>query len=190
MRPVRAIDLPPVVVPADHEEGRMEQEPGPSRQSRGVLRLIAVFKLCKAALLVAVGLGTLQLVHPGVATQAQSWVEPLVMTSARHAIQRLIGWLSGLSPRRLEVLALGAFLYSCLYTIEGVGLWLAKRWAEYLVAVATLLFVPLEVFALTRHMSVTRVTALVVNLTVAAYLIHRLRDSGRAARTSGHAAGS
>jgi len=147
------------------------------------LRLIAVFKLCKAVLLVAVGLGALQLVRPGMAALAQEWADPLAMASARRAVQQIISWVSGLSSKRLEVLALGAFLYACLYTVEAVGLSLEKRWAEYLIAIATLLVVPFEVFALTRRVSLSRLAALSVNLAVAGYMIYRLRQAGATSRT-------
>lgn len=155
----------------------MEPPLGAPRQPGGLLRLIAIFKFCKAALLLAVGLGALQLVKPAVAAQAKRWVEPLAMGSARRAVQQFISLVSGLSPRRLEVLAAGVFLYACLYLVEGVGLWRRKRWAEYLIAIATLAFVPFELFALTRRVSLTRIAALLVNLAVAAYMIHCLRPA-------------
>src|SRR5439155_13931865 len=115
-----------------------------SSQPGLLLRLIALFKLFKAVLLVAVGLGTLHLVHAGLADDAQRWLETIALNSGRASLQRLVSLVSGLSPRRLEVLAVGAFLYAGLYLFEGVGLWFEKRWAEYLIAIVTLLFVPLE----------------------------------------------
>ncbi len=153
----------------------METEHQTSRHPGRLLRLIALFKFAKATLLLAVGLGALQLLRPRLAAQAQHWVEALAMSTTRPSAQRLISLVSGLSPRRLEVLAGGAFLYAGLYTVEGVGLWLGKRWAEYLIGIATLLFVPLEVFALTRRVNASRLAALMVNLAVAAYMIYRLR---------------
>ncbi len=152
------------------------ETPSAARRPALLLRLIAVFKLFKAALLAAVALGALHLVRSGVAAGAQQWVEPFAMSSDRGALQQLIAMASGLGPKRLEVLAIGALAYACLYSIEGVGLWREKRWAEYMIAIATLLFVPLEVVALIRHATWTRLTALMVNLAVAAYMIHRLRD--------------
>src|SRR5690349_20003488 len=103
-----------------------------------LLRLIAIFKLFKAALLVAVGLGTLHLVHAGLADDAQRWLETIAINSGRASVQYLVSMVSGLSPRHLQVLAGVAFLYAGLYLVEGVGLWLEKRWAEYLIAIGTL----------------------------------------------------
>jgi uncharacterized membrane protein (DUF2068 family) len=150
--------------------------PAPSQPAK-LVRLIALFKLFKALLLVAVALGALHLVRAGVAAGARQLFEPLAMSTDRGAVQKLISLLSGLGPRKLQALAIGAFAYSVLYLVEGVGLWLEKRWAEYLIAIATLLFVPLEVVALVHHLSFTRATALTTNLLVAAYMIHRLRLS-------------
>jgi len=59
--------------------------------------------------------------------------------------------------------------------VEGVGLWLSKRWAAYLTVIATALLVPVEVYALARHISVPRVATLIVNLAVVVYLIRHLR---------------
>ena len=46
----------------------------------------------------------------------------------------------------LELVAIGVLAYGALELLEGVGLWLMKRWGEYLTAVGTALFLPLEVW--------------------------------------------
>ena len=58
-----------------------------------------------------------------------------------------------------------------LELVEGVGLWLARRWAEYLTVVATAAFLPLEVYELTRTVTVTKLAAFAINVVVVAYLI-------------------
>ncbi|PYO71622.1 MAG: hypothetical protein DMD67_18420, partial [Gemmatimonadetes bacterium] len=52
----------------------------------GALRAIAVYKFCKAVLLVIVALGALQLSHPEVAARAQRWVEAFAASSDRRAL--------------------------------------------------------------------------------------------------------
>jgi uncharacterized membrane protein (DUF2068 family) len=59
--------------------------------------------------------------------------------------------------------------------IEGIGLWHQSRWAEYLTIVATSLLIPLEIYEVTRRVTVPRVTALIVNVGAVIYLIYRLR---------------
>lgn len=139
------------------------------------LRAIAVYKFCKALLLVIVALGALQLSHPEVAARVQRWVEAFAASSDRRALQHVLGLITGVSPQRLELVAVGALLYTVLFTVEGMGLWLGKRWAAYLTVIATSTFVPVEVFALARHVSAPRAVALAVNLAVVAYLVHHLR---------------
>jgi uncharacterized membrane protein (DUF2068 family) len=146
-------------------------------QRSPMLRLIAVFKFSKAALLVAVGLGALELLQPEVAARAQRWVDALAATSDRGLIQRVLSWASGLDPRGLQLVVIGALLYATLFTIEGTGLWLGKRWAEYLTVVASLMFVPVEIARLIGHATPSLFAALTLNLVIAGYLVWRLRES-------------
>ena len=141
----------------------------------GVLRLIAVFKFAKALLLGTAGLGALKLLDPAVATRAEEWLRGLAMSFDRQAMQRALVLVSRLTPERLEALGIGAFLYAALFTTEGIGLWLAKRWAEYLTVIATGSFVPFELYELARRPSIPRMAALALNLAVVAYLMHHLR---------------
>ena len=127
----------------------------------------------------AVGLGAVQLLHPDVAARAQQWVAALATNSDRQIVQQLIALIGDLSPARLEALGIGAFLYAALFATEGVGLWLRKRWAEFLTVIATLTFVPVAVFELTRKVSPSRLAVLVLNLVVVAYLARRLLSRRR-----------
>ena len=59
---------------------------------------------------------------------------------------------------------------------EGVGLWLQKRWAEFLTAIATSLFIPIELYELYEKFTFVRLGALVLNVFIVWYLVTRLRD--------------
>lgn len=147
-----------------------------NRKDRG-LRLIALFKFFKATLLTAVCLGALQLLNPDIAARAQRWITPIATSPDHRFVQHFLAQAIGLSPGRLEVLAMGAFMYAGLFTTEGLGLWLGLRWAEYLTLVATASFVPIEVFEILQRLTLARVLALLLNLLVVVYLIYRLRHS-------------
>lgn len=71
----------------------------------------------------------------------------------------------------LTWLAIGIALYAALEAVEGVGLWLARRWAEYLTVVATAAFLPLEVHEMLKRFTVTRAATFVVNVGAVVYLI-------------------
>ncbi|MGW0957210.1 DUF2127 domain-containing protein, partial [Streptomyces sp. NPDC002545] len=60
--------------------------------------------------------------------------------------------------------------YALVELIEAVGLWYAKRWAEYLTVVATAAFLPLEIYELTEHISAVKITTLVLNIVAVLYI--------------------
>lgn len=89
----------------------------------------------------------------------------------------------------LFALGLIAAGYALLEGVEAVGLWLRKRWAEYLTFVATTLLLIPEVYELTGRISALKILALIVNLLVMAYLLFAkrlfgLRGGGRAERAA------
>ena len=77
--------------------------------------------------------------------------------------------------------------YAVLEGLEAVGLWLMRRWAEYLTFVATTLLLPLEVYELTHKLSPLKIVTLVLNIAVVVYLLlakrlFGLRGGARAER--------
>ncbi len=160
-----------------------EASQGSSRRGRPrdrALALIALFKFAKAGLLVALGLGAVELLRPSVSERAQEWLGVMALSSDRAVVQQVLAWLTGLTHRRLQVLGLAAFLYASLFIIEGIGLWQGRRWAEYLTVIATGSFIPVEVYELVRRVTWTRAAGLGINIVVVAYLIYRLRQPERA----------
>ena len=151
-------------------------------RGRGVLQLIALFKFTKVVLLVAVACGALRLLDPDISARALQWTTAIATDSDRRFVQHFVALALGLSPRRLEILALGAFLYAALFATEGVGLWLGRRWAEYLTVVATATFVPIELFEVIQRVTLPRATALGLNIAVLVYLICHLLPRWRAHR--------
>jgi uncharacterized membrane protein (DUF2068 family) len=91
-----------------------------------------------------------------------------------HDVERLVT----LQSNTLRLVALVAAAYALLEGLEAVGLWLMKRWAEYLTFVATIALLPLEIFELTKTVSPFKIVALVVNLAIAVYLLFAKRLFG------------
>ena len=61
--------------------------------------------------------------------------------------------------------------YAILEGLEAVGLWLMRRWAEYLTFIATTLLLPLEIYELSHKLSVLKILTLVLNIAVVVYLL-------------------
>ena len=139
------------------------------------LKLIAAFKLLKAFVLIGVGVGALKLLHKDVAGIVEHWVNVFQVDPRNHYIDLLLDRLAILDDRRLKELSVGTFVYAGIFLIEGVGLALHKRWAEYFTIITTSSFLPIEIYELIRRVSIGRSLALVINLAVVAYLIYELR---------------
>src|SRR6267154_4634614 len=139
------------------------------------LRLIAAFKLLKGLALLALGIGVLKLVHKDVEAIVVHWINIFQVDPHSHYMQLLLAKLSILDDRRLKELSAGTFIYSVLFLMEGTGLALGKRWAEYLTIVSTASLLPLELYELAKHASIGKGLPLVINFAVVVYLIFELR---------------
>jgi len=71
----------------------------------------------------------------------------------------------------LAAVAVGLLVYGMLQIIEGVGLWLLKRWGEYFAVVSTSLGLPIEIYELTEKITAFRVGALILNIAAVLYLL-------------------
>jgi uncharacterized membrane protein (DUF2068 family) len=139
------------------------------------LRLIAVFKLFKASILIAVGVGAFKLLHKDVADAVEHWVELLRLDPNNHFIDAALEKASDISPGKIKELGLGSMVYAGLFLTEGIGLWLEKRWAEWLTVIITSSLVPIEIYEIHRHPTPVKIAALLINLAIVAYLVYRIR---------------
>ncbi|MEA2568970.1 MAG: hypothetical protein QOI24_971 [Acidobacteriota bacterium] len=141
------------------------------RDRNTFVRLIAVFRLLKAAALVVLAVNAPRLLSPAMHER----LAHLLNVSRHDVLHRLIASVLHLSPQRVEELAIAMIAYALLFTVEGIGLWMGKVWAEYLTIVATASFIPFEIYEVMKRVSAARVSALVINIVIVIYLVlHRL----------------
>jgi uncharacterized membrane protein (DUF2068 family) len=146
------------------------------RNSRDIgILLIAIFKLFKAALLLAVGIGLLSLLHKDVASALMNFLSVLHVDHNNHYIHGLVMKLGLASDHQLEAISAGSFFYAALLGTEGIGLLLKKHWAEYLTIIATASFIPLELYEIVQHIRIGRVIVLLINIAIVVYLIYRVK---------------
>ncbi len=142
--------------------------------SRGLL-VIAAFKLLKGLGLLAVGIGAHSLMHRDMAAVVDHWVDVFRVDPNNHYIHMILERFTNLNPHRLRELSIGTFFYAALLLTEGVGLALRKRWAEYFTIIVTSSFIPLEIYEIFRHTTVTKLLVLMINVGVVVYLAMELR---------------
>ncbi len=139
------------------------------------LWLIGGFKLAKGLLLAAVGVGALHLLHKDVADVVAGWFEQVHVDPDNRYADRVLTRLLSVDDRKLKAISVGTFCYAALLLTEGIGLLLRQRWAEYFTVIVTGAFIPLELYELSRHVTLTRLIVIAVNLAIVWYLIVLLR---------------
>jgi uncharacterized membrane protein (DUF2068 family) len=144
--------------------------------SSKLLRLIALFKLLKAAVLIALGVGALKLLHKDVAGAIEHWVELLKLDPSNYYIDAALEKVSRVTPDKIKELGLGSLIYAGLFSTEGIGLWLEKGWAEWLTVVITSSLVPIEIYEIYRHPTAIKIGVLLINIAIVAYLGYRIRN--------------
>jgi uncharacterized membrane protein (DUF2068 family) len=92
---------------------------------------------------------------------------------------RLVGdvnKLFTLSTTKLYLFGIAIALYAALNGIEAIGLWRARRWAEYLTLLELTVLLPIEIYELTITVTTLKSLTLALNLAIVLYLLiaHRL----------------
>ena len=93
----------------------------------------------------------------------------------RHALDKL----ARIQGHEVAVFGSGAIAYGLLELVEGTGLFLRKRWAEWLTVIATALLVPFELYELVHRASALKAVGLLVNVAIVIYLVRVVRRRGR-----------
>ncbi len=144
------------------------------------LRFIAGFKLLEAIMLVAAGFAALGLVEPQWQHAIVEWLDALSLREGRRLTSQMAAtamtMLGATTVRRLVSIATGCFVYGGVFMVEAAGLWLRKRWAEYLTTIATASLLPFEIIEVVHRQSAARIATLALNLLIVGYLIWRLAE--------------
>jgi uncharacterized membrane protein (DUF2068 family) len=142
----------------------------------GVIRLIILERFIKGGALVV---GGIVLIAAGSTTdlhqRANDLQVQLSLEPGRHLLGRLIAWILGRLGSHPNLIGVAAICYGLLECVEGIGLAMRRRWAEYLVVLATGAFLPLEVSEILHHPTPLKVVAFLINVAIVVYLVWRKR---------------
>ena len=158
---------------------RQEQR-GRALRDKIVLRLIAINRGFHFLVLALLGIAILVFASRQeqlrgefyrVASAVQRAVGGGPVQSEKVGLLGELNKLFSLQSSTLSTVGFGVLGYAALEGIEAVGLWLQKRWAEYLTLIATAVFLPLEVYEMSHHLTPFKVIAFVLNVAVVLYLL-------------------
>jgi uncharacterized membrane protein (DUF2068 family) len=152
---------------------RVSRDGQTSHPADAPLVVIGVFKLAKAALLVALGVVAVveapeQIAHT--LAHATHWTGAF---SGRETVQHALAKLLSLDERTIHRLGIASLCYAAVFATEGIGLVLEKRWAEWLTVCVTGSFIPVEVYELWHSPGAGKVIALALNIAIVVYLVWR-----------------
>ncbi|MFL6162954.1 MAG: DUF2127 domain-containing protein [Jatrophihabitantaceae bacterium] len=167
-----------------HGSGPADEAPvllrGRALRSAFILRLLAIERFVRGAIILLLGIAVVQFKSSQVSVRG---IFDRDLAAAKPLLNQL-GWNasdsglihateSALNARESTLTVVATFLigYGVLQLIEGVGLWLLKRWGEYFAVVATSLFLPLEIYELTEKVTLLRLGALAINVAAVIYLL-------------------
>jgi uncharacterized membrane protein (DUF2068 family) len=157
--------------------------PAPPRPRIDGLRLIGLFKIGKALLLLVTTYGLYRLLDIELVNRLYDWVATLTDNFERRLIERALDWFNGLGHARVSGIVIVTACYTALLLTEGIGLWLRKAWAEWLTVIATASLIPFELLEFIHGKHGRRLAvaaAFVVNVTIVVYLYRQLRRAHQA----------
>lgn len=143
-----------------------------------VLQMIALFKLGKAATLFLVCATAWRVIQHDPTQMVIHWALRFHVDPENAYLQALLARLLHVSEHQLAVFAVGAFVYAVIFAVEGMGLWFARVWAEYLTSITTASLLPIEFYELVKKTSLTKWVLLFLNIVIVIYLVRRVSRRG------------
>jgi uncharacterized membrane protein (DUF2068 family) len=179
------------VIGAPHGSGPADEAPlvlrGRALRDAFILRLLAVERGVRGLLLLALALGiykfdgaknSLSRVFKEDLPLLRPVADKLGVDLQDSGPVKLVQKALDTSHGTLELVALGVLAYGVLELLEAVGLWLMRRWGEYVAVVGTGIFVPLEVYELVERVTWLRLVAFAVNVFAVVYIVWTKRLFG------------
>jgi uncharacterized membrane protein (DUF2068 family) len=136
-----------------------------------LLRIIALFKLAKSLLFICAGFGLLHFLNKDIEARLLVLMNSFHVDSDNHLAKWCLNGASQLTKFKIESLSAIAFFYGTLFGIEGTGLYLRKRWAEWFVVIMTGSLLPLEFYEIIHKLTLAKIALTAGNLIILAYLI-------------------
>ena len=143
----------------------------PRRRAR-YLKIIALFKIGKGLLLLALGVSLLFLNGRDTwMDKISDWADAEILLGHSRAVTFLLNKLQDvLAGGQLRATAFLALFYCGVLFTEGTGVYLQKRWAELLMIFATAALIPLEVRHLWHRPSPAALLILLANCFIVWFL--------------------
>ncbi len=163
---------------------KIAEDPAPEPRF-GMLRTIALYKLLKVLLLMLAAYGELHLRDASLSAKLLSWAAAKPSGLEHDVVTRLLQWFSGLSESRIHALRVVTLTYAAVFAVEGIGLWMRRRWAEWLTTIITASLIPFELWELVYRPNIGKAVVLTANVAIVAYLYRHVSTHRRTPHPKG-----
>lgn len=143
------------------------------------LSIVAMLEALKGVVVIIGGFGLLSLLHHDTRHAAEGLIRHLHLNAARHYPHIFIDAAASLNDARLWALAAAAGAYSAVRLTEAYGLWNGRAWAEWLAAVSGGIYLPVEIYELSRGVTTLRVLTFTCNVLIVALMVRALMQRKR-----------
>ena len=144
------------------------------------LQVVAAFEAFKGLLVLLTGVAVFSLMHQDIQVVAEQLVGHMHLNPAKHIPKIFIEVSGNLANQRILFLALFACLYSSMRFVEAYGLWFQKRWSEWFALVSGSIYLPIELYELTKGFTWIKIGFVSINLIVVMYMAFMLKKNIRA----------
>lgn len=135
------------------------------------LRIVAILEGAKGALVLLTGFGLLSLIHKDVHLAAIELVQHLHLNPASHYPEIFLYVSNHVTDIQLWAIAIDAMLYAIIRLVEAVGLWMQLQWAKWFGLLTGGIYIPVELYDVIQVVTLAKVSVLVVNVIIVAYLL-------------------
>ncbi|HUQ24086.1 MAG TPA: DUF2127 domain-containing protein [Burkholderiales bacterium] len=140
---------------------------------------MALFEALKGTLALLAAAGLFYLIPRDFHDVAAEVIDRLHLNAGKSYPNVFNRILENTSDAQLWLIGALVVAYALIRFTEAYGLWLGRRWAEWLAALSGAIYVPVEIYELWRGLSWIKIAALVANLAIVVLMVFALRSSRR-----------
>jgi uncharacterized membrane protein (DUF2068 family) len=150
----------------------------------GLVRAIGLFKLVKAAFLIAAAISVFHLIHKDLGETVLTWAHRFHIAPGNKLLERLLERVLTVTRRQLIVGGVVLLAYATMFLVEGIGLLLLLHWAEWMTVITTSGLIPFEMYEIIHHPTWLKALAMLINIVLAVYLAVHVRNEAREVKRS------
>jgi uncharacterized membrane protein (DUF2068 family) len=146
------------------------------------LRAVALFEAIKGTLALFAAFGLLAIIPAEAREDAIEVVGRLHLNPGKDYPNIFVRLMENAANTQLWLIAALVVVYALVRFAEAYGLWHSRHWAQWLAAVSGAIYIPFELYEISLRVSSIKLAALVLNITIVAYMCYALWRSKTAGR--------